>query len=204
LFIEELTKTVLESGLLRDEKGRYVHDGSLPSLTIPTSLQGSLMARLDRLASVRNLAQIGAAIGRWFRYTSLRAVAGVPESELQASLAQLVASGLVFQSGTPPDAIYTFKHALVQEAAYVSLLRKARIRLHRQIAQAFEAQFPELIDTQPELLARHYTEAGLAEKSVFYWSKAAQRSVARSAMAEAAAQFQKGLDQLARLPNTAE
>src|SRR5215469_3146005 len=200
LFIEELTRSVLESGLRREEEGRYVHDGSLPSLTIPTSLQGSLMARLDRLTSVRYLAQIGAAIGRWFRYTSLRAVAGVPESELEASLAQLVASGLVFQSGTPPDAIYTFKHALVQEAAYVSLLRKARIQLHCQIAQAFEAQFPELLDSQPELFARHYAEAGLAEKSVFYWSNAAQRSVARWAMAESAAQFQKGLDQLGLLP----
>ena len=201
LFIEELTKSVLESGLLRAEEGRYVLDGPLPPLAIPTSLHGSLMARLDRLASVRHVAQIGAAFGRWFRYTSLRAVAGLPEGELQASLARLVASELVFQSGTPPDAVYTFKHALVQEAAYGSLLRKTRRQLHGQIAQALEAHFPELMGSQPELFARHYTEAGLVEKSVFYWSKAAQKSVARSAMAEAAAQFQKGLDQLALLPD---
>jgi predicted ATPase len=146
------------------------------------------------------VAQIGAAFGRWFRYTSLRAVAGLPEGELQASLDRLVASQLVFQSGTPPDAVFTFKHALVQEAAYSSLLRKARRQLHGQIAQSLEAYSPELMDSQPELFARHYTEAGLIEKSVFYWSKAAQRSVARSAMAEAAAQFQKGLDQLGLLP----
>jgi predicted ATPase len=115
LFIEELTKSVLESGLLREQEGRYVHDGSLPPLAIPTSLQGSLMARLDRLASVRNVAQIGAGIGCWFRYTSLRAVAGLAESELQSALNRLAASELVFQSGTPPDAVYTFKHVLVQE-----------------------------------------------------------------------------------------
>jgi predicted ATPase len=201
LFIEELTKSVLESGLLREEEGRYVLDGSLPPFAIPTSLHGSLMARLDRLASVRQVAQIGAAFGRWFRYTSLRAVAGLTEKELQTSLARLVASELVFQSGTPPDAVYTFKHALVQETAYSSLLRNTRQQLHGRIAEALETRFPELIDSQPELFARHYTEAGLVEKSVFYWSKAARRSVARSAMAEAAAQFQKGLDQLGLLPD---
>jgi class 3 adenylate cyclase/predicted ATPase len=200
LFIEELTKSVLESGLLRAEGGHYVLDGPLPPLAIPTSLHASLMARLDRLASVRHVAQIGAAFGRWFRYTSLRAVSGLPEDELQASLAQLVAAELVFQSGIPPDAVYTFKHALVQETAYGTLLRNARRQLHGQIAEALEALFPELMDNQPELFARHYTEAGSVEKSVFYWSKAAQRSVARSAMAEAAAQFQKGLDQLGLLP----
>jgi class 3 adenylate cyclase/predicted ATPase len=201
LFVEELTKSILESGLLREETDHYVLDGPLPPLAIPTSLHASLMARLDRLASVRHVAQIGAAFGRWFRYSSLRAVAGLTEEELQASLARLVASELVFQSGSPPDAIYTFKHALVQEAAYSSLLRNTRQQLHGRIAEALEARFPELIDTQPELFARHYAEAGLIEKSVSYWSKAAQRSVARSAMAEAAAQFQKGLDQLEQLPD---
>jgi class 3 adenylate cyclase/predicted ATPase len=201
LFIEELTKSVLESGLLREEEGRYVLDGSLPPLAIPTSLHGSLMARLDRLASVRHVAQIGAAFGRWFRYSSLHAVAGLTEEELQVSLVRLVASELVFQSGSPPDAIYTFKHALVQEAAYNSLLRNTRQQLHGRIAETLETRFPELIDSQPELFARHYTEAGLIEKSVFYWSKAARRSVARSAMTEAIAQFQKGLDQLGLLPD---
>ena len=181
LFVEELTKNILESEFLREEDDRYVLDGALPPLAIPTSLHASLMARLDRLASVRHVAQIGAAIGRWFRYTLLRTVSGLPEDELQASLARLVASELVFQSGTPPDAIYTFKHVLVQEAAYSSLLRSARQQLHGQIAKALEAHFPELIDSQPELFAWHYVEAGLVEKSVFYWSKAARRSVARSA-----------------------
>ena len=138
------------------------------------------------------MAQMGAAFGRWFRYTSLRVISGLPEDELQTSLARLVASELVFQSGTPPDAVYTFKHALVQDAAYGSLLRTARQQLHRRIAEALETHSPELIDSQPEFFARHYTEAGAVEKSVFYWSKAARRSIARSAMAEAAAQFQRG------------
>ena len=204
LFIEELTKSVLESGLLREEEGRYVLDGPLPPLAIPISLHASLLARLDRLASVRQLAQIGAAFGLWFRYTSIRAVCGLPEDELQASLARLVASELVFQNGTPPDAIYTFKHALVQDAAYTSLLRTTRQELHRRIAEALETLSPELIDSQPEFFARHYIEAGLVEKSVFYLSKAGHNSVARAAIAEAAAQFQKGLDQLALLPNTPE
>jgi len=204
LFVEELTKSVLESELLREEDGHYVLDGALPPLAIPTSLHASLMARLDRLASVRHVAQIGAAIGRWFLYTLLRAVSGLPEDELQASLARLVASELVFQSGAPPDAVYTFKHALVQEAAYSSLLRSARQQLHGRIAEALEAHFAELMDSQPELLARHYTEAGSVEKSVFYWSKAARKSASRSAMTEAAAQFRKGLDQLALLPDGRE
>jgi predicted ATPase len=201
LFVEELTKSVLESELLREEAGQYVLDGPLPPFAIPTTLHASLMARLDRLASVRRVAQIGAAFGRWFRYTSLRAVSGLPDDELQTSLARLVASELIFQTGTPPDAVYTFKHALVQEAAYGSLLRDTRQQLHGRIAEALKVHFPELMDSQPELFARHYTEAGLVEKSVFYWGKAARRSVARSAMAEAAAQYQKGLDRLALLPD---
>jgi predicted ATPase len=204
LFIEELTKSVLESGLLREEGSHYVHDGPLPPLAIPTSLHASLMARLDRLASVRHVAQIGAAFGRWFRYTSLRAASGLPEDDLQAALARLVASELVIQSGALPDAVYTFKHALVQEAAYSSLLRNTRRQLHGQIAEALEIHFPELMDGQPELFARHYAEAGRVERSVLYWSKAARRSASRSAMAEAAAQYQKGLDQLAVLPDSLE
>jgi class 3 adenylate cyclase len=136
LFVEELTKSVLESSLLREEGERYVLDGPLPPLAIPTSLHASLMARLDRLASVRGVAQTGAAIGSWFRYL-LRAVSGLPEEERQASLTRLVASELVFQSGTPPDAVYTFKHVLVQEAAYGTLLRNARQQLHGRIAEAW-------------------------------------------------------------------
>ncbi|MBV8573745.1 MAG: AAA family ATPase, partial [Acetobacteraceae bacterium] len=182
LFIEELTKSVMESGV--------------PLVGIPTTLHDSLMARLDRLASVRLVAQIGAAIGRQFPYLLLRAVSDLPEDELHAALARLVASELVFQRGTPPDAVYTFKHALVQDAAHGSLLRSTRQQLHAQIAAALKAHFPELMDSQPELLAQHYAEAGLVEKSIAFWSRAGHRSAARSAMAEAAAQLKKGLDQL--------
>jgi class 3 adenylate cyclase/tetratricopeptide (TPR) repeat protein len=204
LFVEELTKSVLESGLLREEADRYVLDGALPPFAIPTSLHDSLMARLDRLASVRQVAQIGAAIGREFSYALLHAVSRLPEDELQTSLARLVASELVFQRGTPPDAVYTFKHALVQDAAHASLLRSTRQQLYAQIAETLETLFPEIADSQPELLAQHYAEAGLTKKSVACWGRAGRRSVARSAMTEAATQFQKGLDQLALMPDTAE
>src|SRR6516165_4077068 len=197
LFVEELTKSVLESGVLREEAGRYVLDRALLPFAIPASLHDSLMARLDRLASVRLVAQTGAAIGREFPYALLRAVSRLSEDELQASLARLVASELVSRRGTPPDAVYSFKHALVQDAAHGSLLRSTRQQLHAQIAEALEIHSPELMDSQPELFAQHYAEAGLVEKSVAYWGKAGQRSVARSAMAEAVAQLQKGLDELA-------
>jgi predicted ATPase/class 3 adenylate cyclase len=204
LFVEELTKSVLESGLLREEADGYVLERVLPPFAIPMSLHDSLMARLDRLASVRLVAQIGAAIGREFSYPLLRAVSRLAEDELQAALARVVASELVFQRGTPPDAVYAFKHALVQDAAHGSLLRNARQQLHAQIAEALETQSPELMGSQPELLAQHYAEAGLVAKSVVCWGKAGRRSAARSAMTEAAAQFQRGLDQLALLPDTSE
>jgi predicted ATPase len=188
LFIEELTKSVLESGV--------------PLVGIPTTLHDSLMARLDRLASVRQVAQIGSAIGREFSFELLRVVSRLPGEELQTALDRLVASELMFQRGTPPEAIYSFKHALVQDAAHDSLLRSTRQQLHAQIAEALEANFPETMESQPELLARHYAEAGLAKKSAAYWGRAGRRSSARSAMQEAAAQLQKGLDQLAELPDT--
>jgi predicted ATPase len=190
LFVEELTKSVLESGV--------------PAVGIPTTLHDSLMARLDRFASVRRVAQIGAAIGREFSYELLHAVSGLAEDELQTALIRLVASELVFQRGTPPDAIYSFKHALVQDAAYGSLLRNTRQQLHARIAEALEAHSPELMDTQPELFAQHYAEAGLVEKSATCWSKAGHRSAARSAVAEAAAQYQRALDQLALLRDDPE
>jgi class 3 adenylate cyclase/predicted ATPase len=204
LFVEELTKSILESGLLRAEADRYVLDGTLPPFSIPTSLHASLLARLDRLASVRLVAQIGAAIGREFSFGLLRLVSRLPEDELQAALDRLVGSELVFQRGTPPDAVYTFKHALVQDAAHGSLLHSLRRQLHAQIARALEIHVPELMDSQPEVFARHYTEAGLADKSVAYWGKAGHRSISRSAMAEAATQFDKALDQLALLPDDLE
>jgi class 3 adenylate cyclase/predicted ATPase len=204
LFVEELTKSVLESGVLREELDRYVLARALPALAIPTTLQDSLMARLDRLASVRLVAQIGAAIGREFSYALLRAISPLSDGELKDALARLVASQLLFQRGAIPDAVYTFKHALVQDAAHGSLLRSSRRQLHAQIADALEAHFPELMDSQPELFAQHYAEAGLIEKSVAYWGRAGQKSIARSAMAEAVAQLQKALDQLELLPKTPE
>src|SRR5271163_2972499 len=204
LFVEELTKSVLESGLLREESDRYVLDGALPPFAVPTTLHASLLARLDRLASVRLVAQTAAAIGREFPYELLRAVSRLPEDELRLSLARLVTAELVFQRGTPPDAVYTFKHALVQDAAHGSLLRAVRQQMHAQIADALETDSPELMDSQPELLAQHYSEAGLVEKSAAYWGKAGRRSATRSAMTEAAAQLQKGLDQLALLPDSRE
>jgi len=204
LFVEELTKSILESGLLREDRDRYVLDRALPPFAIPTSLHDSLMARLDRLASVRLVAQIGAAIGREFSYALLHTVSRLPEDELQTALARLVASELVFQRGTPPEAVYTFKHALVQDAAHGSVLRSSRQQLHAQIAEALETRSPELMDSQPELFAQHYAEAGLVEKSVACWGRAGHRSIARAAIVEAAAQFQKGLDQLALLPDSSE
>jgi DNA-binding winged helix-turn-helix (wHTH) protein/predicted ATPase len=204
LFVEELTKSVLESGLLRAEPDRYVIDGVLPALAIPTSLYGSLLARLDRQKSARVAAQIGAAIGREFPYGLLHAAWDLSEAELRNALARLVASELVFQRGTPPDAVYSFKHALVRDAAYSSLLRGPRRKLHARIADALQSQTGELMETQPELFAWHYAEAGLVEQSVAFWAKAGQRSVARAALAEAAAQYQKGLDQLALLPDSSE
>jgi predicted ATPase len=171
LFVEELTKSVLESGLLREEADRCVRDRTLPPFAIPTSLHASLMARLDRLASVRQVAQIGAAIGREFSYDLLRAVSRLPEDELQAALARLVTSELVFQRGVPPDAVYSFKHALVQDAAHSSLLRNARQQLHALIAAALETHSPELMDSQPELFAQHYAEAGLVKKAVACWAR---------------------------------
>jgi predicted ATPase len=201
LFVEELTKSLLEGGLLREEVDGYALTGPLPPLAIPSSLQDSLMARLDRLAPVKEVAQIGAAIGREFSYELLAAVARRTENQLRSELEQLAEAGLVFRHGTPPRATFMFKHALVQDAAYSTLLRSQRQELHARIGKALEDQFPETAEAQPEILAQHFAEAGLVEKSVAYWGKAGHRSITRSAMAEAAAQLQKGLDQLALLPD---
>jgi TolB-like protein/DNA-binding winged helix-turn-helix (wHTH) protein/predicted ATPase/Tfp pilus assembly protein PilF len=202
LFVEELTKSMLESGLLRSEADRYVIDRPLPELAIPSSLYASLLARLDRPDSANLVAQIGAVIGREFSYVLLRAVCDLSEDELKRALTRLVDSELVFQRGVPPAAVYSFKHALVRDASYDSLLRGSRRQWHARIGQALETQSRELTESQPEVLAWHYTEAGLAEKAVAFWAKAGRRSAARSALAEAAAQFQKALDQMALLPET--
>jgi class 3 adenylate cyclase/predicted ATPase/DNA polymerase III delta prime subunit len=205
LFVEELTKAVLESDLLRDEGYRYALERPIPSFAVPPSLHASLLARLDHLGPVtKEIAQVSAAIGRDFAYELLASVAQRSERQLQDALRRLVNAGLVFQRGVFPDATFLFKHALVQDAAYGTLLRGPRQALHRQIAKALETHSPETMENRPELLAQHYAEAGLVEKSVAYWGKAGHRSAGRSAMAEAAIQFRKGLDQLALLPSRPE
>jgi class 3 adenylate cyclase/tetratricopeptide (TPR) repeat protein len=201
LFIEELTKAAVESALLEDRGDRHVATGPIAPLAIPTSLQASLQARLDRLAPMRNLAQIAAALGRHFSHELISAVAAMPPRQLEDALAQLVQAELIFRRGTPPDAEYTFKHALVQDAAYGTLLRSRRQQLHARIAATLEDKFPEIAAAQPALLARHCAEAGLTEKAVVYWLKAGQQALKRSAMTEAVAQLRKGLDALAGLPD---
>jgi DNA-binding winged helix-turn-helix (wHTH) protein/class 3 adenylate cyclase/predicted ATPase len=204
LFIEELTKSVLESGLLREEPDRYVLDRALPTLAIPTTLHASLLARLDRLPSVRHVAQIGAAIGREFSYPLIRAVSSLPDDELGAALARVVASGLVSQRGIVPEAIYGFKHALVQDAAHGSLLRSTRRQLHAQIAHLIEEQFPSLAEVQPQILAQHFTEADSLEKAAAYWCRAGRQSAAKSAIIEAIGQLRRGLQLVARMTDDRE
>ena len=201
LFVEEMTKAVLEAGS-EGAAQRSVASVPSPTLGVPASLQASLMARLDRLGSAKEVAQVGAAIGREFSHTVLSAVVSKPEPELASALDRLIAAGLLFRQGVPPHASYLFKHALVQDAAYGALLRERRRALHARIAETLESQFAEIAETQPELLARHCTEAGLIEKAVGLWDKAGQRSLERSALVEAAEQFSRALDQIATLPST--
>jgi class 3 adenylate cyclase/predicted ATPase len=200
LFTEELTKAVLESGLLGDTGDRYVLDGPLPPLAIPATLHDSLMARLDRLAPAKEVAQIGACIGREFDHELLAAVVPLPEADLAAALDRLVAAELVFRRGIPPATTYIFKHALVRDAAYQSLLRKSRQDLHANIANALEERFPHTLEARPELVARHFDEAGLFEEAVGYWLRAGRLSAARSANVEAIAHLRSGLVSLAALP----
>jgi tetratricopeptide (TPR) repeat protein len=204
LFIEELTKTVVESGILAEAGDHYAVAGPMAALTIPTSLHGSLLARLDRLAPTREVAQIGAVLGRSFSYELISAVAGMPQQKLDDALDQLASAELIFRRGAPPDAEYTFKHALVQDAAYSTLLRSRRQQLHGRVTTALERQFPEVVAAQPALMAQHSSEAGLSEKAVGYWLKAGQQSLTRSAMTEAVAQLRKGLDLIASLPDGVE
>ena len=204
LFVEELTKMVLESGLLQEREDHYDLTGPLPPLAIPTTLHDSLMARLDRLATVKSLAQLGATLGREFSYTLLHAVSSWDEETLQRGLHQLVEAELLYQRGLPPQATYVFKHALIQDTAYQSLLRSTRQQHHQRIAQVLEAQFPDTAETQPELLAHHYTEAGLSAQAVVYWQRAGQHAVEHSANLEAVAHLTKGLEVLATLPDTPE
>jgi predicted ATPase/class 3 adenylate cyclase len=204
LFVEELTKMVLESGLLQEREDRYELTGPLPARAIPATLQDSLMARLDRLTTVKAVAQLGATIGRTFAYDLLQAVVPLDEATLQQGLRQLVEVELVYQRGVPPQATYTFKHALIQDAAYQSLLKSTRQQYHQRIAQVLEAQFPETAETQPELLAQHYTEAGLGEQAIGYWQRAGQQASERSANVEAISHFTTGIELLKTLAETPE
>jgi class 3 adenylate cyclase len=201
LFVEEMTKAVLEA----ESEGAAEHVAAAvpsPALAVPASLHASLMARLDRLGPAKEVAQIGAAIGREFSHSLLAASVGKPEAELTSALDRLVQSGLLFRQGVPPHASYLFKHALVQDTAYGTLLREPRRALHARIADALQSQFAEIAESQPELLARHFTEAGLIEKAAGFWGKAGQRSLARSALLEAVEQLTRAIDQIATLPGT--
>ena len=199
LFVEEMTKAVLEAGTEAASTAAAIPS---PALGVPASLQASLMARLDRLGPAKEVAQIGAAIGREFSHALLSAVVKKPEPELAPILERLIAAGLLFRQGVPPHANYLFKHALVRDAAYGTLLREHRRALHARIVAILEAQFSDLTENQPELVARHYNEAGLIEKAAILWGKAGQRSLARSALAEAAEQLTRALGQIATLPST--
>ena len=201
LFVEEMTKAVLEAEGEGDAR-RTAGAVPSPALAVPASLHASLMARLDRLGPAKEVAQIGAAIGREFSHPLLAAVVHKPEAELASALDRLMAAGLLFRQGTPPHATYLFKHALVQDAAYGTLLREPRRTLHARIAETLESQFAGIAENQPKLLARHYTEAGLIEKAASLWGKAGQRSLARSALVEAAEQLTQALAQIATLPGT--
>ena len=193
LFVEEMTKAVLEA---EGEGAARRMAAAVPStaLAVPASLHASLMARLDRLGPAKEVAQIGAAIGRGFSHALLAAVVRKSEEELRSALGRLTAAGLLFRQGVPPQATYLFKHALVQDAAYGTLLREPRRALHARIAETLESQFAEIAENQPEILARHFTEAGMSETAIQYWSKAGERALQRSANAEAAAHLTPAIE----------
>ena len=204
LFIEELTSTLLESGLLRETTDRYVLDGPLPPLAIPSTLQASLVARLDRLASPKDVAQIGAAIGREFSHELIAAVSDLAPMDLDPALERLTASGLISRRGIPPDATYSFKHALVQDAAYTTLLKSRRRQLHARIANALVERFPAMAESMPEVVAHHFTEAGLTSEAISYWRRAGRLAYARWANREAVKSFEQALHLLETLPETRE
>ncbi len=204
LFVEELTKDVLESGLLQQAGDRLVLSAPRAPLAIPTSLQDSLMARLDRLGPVKEVAQLAATLGRRFDHELLASVSSLDHKRLEDALAQLIEAKLIYRRGLPPDAQYEFKHALVRDTAYQSLLKKTRQRHHRRIAQVLTERFPQLADTEPEILAQHHMQAGLMEQAVHYWQRAGQRAIERSANVEAIAHVSKGLELIEKLPATTQ
>jgi predicted ATPase len=204
LFVEEMTKAILESGYLKETDGHYELIGSLATFAIPATLQDSLMARLDRLVTAKGIAQLAAVIGRQFAYLLLQTFSQLDDATLQRELGRLVEAELLYQRGLPPQSTYVFKHSLIRDAAYASLLKSTRQHYHQRIAKVLEEQFPETVETQPELLAHHYTEAGLIEEAVAYWHKAAQRDAERSAHVEAITHLTRERELLETLPETRE
>ena len=202
LFVEELTKMVLESGLLEETEDRFELNGPLPPLAIPTTLQDSLMARLDRLSRVKEVAQLGATLGREFSYDLLKAVSSLDDEALQSGLARLVDAELLYREGVPPKARFFFKHALIRDTAYQSLLKSSRYLYHQKIAQVLVSRFPETASIQPELVAHHYTEAGALREAVRYWKQAGEKAAKRSANIEATNHLSRGLEILRSLPKT--
>ncbi len=202
LYAEELTKAILEADFLREQDGRYRLTGPLSGLAIPATLQDSLMARLDRLPQIREVAQLGSVFGREFVYEMVAAIAPMDEAALHNGLDELVAAELLYQRGRPPRAKYIFKHALVQDAAYQSLLKRSRQEYHRQVAELLESRYQETVQAQPELIAHHCTEAGLAEQAVEYWYEAGQQTRRRSANPEAIGHLRKELEVLMTLPES--
>jgi predicted ATPase len=202
LFVEEMTKAVLESGVLKETNDHYELAGSITSLSIPATLQDSLMARLDRLVTAKAVAQYASVIGRQFSYELLQAVSELDGATLRRELGRLVDAELVYHRGLPPQATYLFKHALIQDTAYESLLRSTRQGYHRRIAEVLVERFPEMVERQPELLAHHYTESGMNEQAVGFWQQAGERAIQRSSYMEAIAHLNQGLEGLAPLPET--
>jgi predicted ATPase len=202
LFVEELTKSILESGELKGAGDHYEYAGT--SISIPATLRDSLMARLDRFMPVKEIAQIGAAIGREFTYEMIVAVAPLPQAQVDDALARLTESGLAFRRGTPPEATYAFKHALVQDAAYDSLLRGRRQDLHGRIARVIQERLPAIGDSEPEVLAHHYTQASQLRSAIPCWQKAGELALARLALAESVSHLNKGLELIVNLPGSAE
>jgi class 3 adenylate cyclase/tetratricopeptide (TPR) repeat protein len=201
LYVEELTRAIVDSGVLEDRGDAYVLNGALSRLNIPETLQDSLMARLDRVPRLREVAQLGSVLGREFAYEMISALAGIGEPLLQSGLGQLVVEELLYQRGRPPRARYLFKHALIQDAAYQSLLKRTRQQYHQQVAKLLEDRFPEVVSTQPELVAHHYTEANSPAQAIAYWLKAGTASATQFANVEAIDQFGKGLELVAALPD---
>jgi predicted ATPase/class 3 adenylate cyclase len=204
LYVEELTKTILESDYLGEEADRYTIAGSLSELAIPATLQDSLMARLDRLPTIREIAQLGSVLGREFGYQMLCFLTPHEESVVQDGLGQLVEDELLYQRGRPPRSKYIFKHALIQDAAYQSLLKRTRRQYHQQVARLLEDRFPETVVVHPELLAHHYQEAGMTKEAIDYWYLAGERARSRSANHEAIAHLGKGISLTSELPDEQE